>query len=296
MALIIREIRAGTWWERTYVVLVVLAMNAVGVCVGTGQLIVFLMPPLLLALFLVVDGPNNWPRDAAAALLFLIVLVKPSVSAPFFWLLLILARRWRPAILTVMGYVLLTWWAVLFQPLDLLTLLREWLGRAVAGAATGGYGNLQLALAAIGGRAWMLPGSLVVLLALGVWVYRQRNQDVWLLLGVAGIVARVWSYHRVYDDVLILLPAVALYRVAKEHRVVTAALLCGLLVASLVAPGPWHDTVPPWRDWYDALHVWVWLLALGYLLWWTNHSAGDRISRSSIAAPRGLSNGMTRAD
>ena len=36
--------------------------------------------------------------------------------------------------------------------------------------------------------------------------------DVWAQLGVSAIVARLWSYHRLYDDLLIVIPVIANYR------------------------------------------------------------------------------------
>lgn len=269
--LLIQASGAATTRERVFLTLLVLGSNAVGVCVGNGQLILFLMPVLLLALLLVARGPVDWRRDLLAAVLFLVTLVKPSVSAPFFWLMIVLPRRLRPAILVVLGYAALTLAAATFQEAGLPLLLRDWLWRGSTSAAPNGYGHLQILLAGLGLRSWMFPASLVILMALGIWCYRQRDADVWLLLGVTGIVARVWAYHRVYDDVLLMLPLITLYRLAKHHGVSTnpggvAAGLCGLLSLTLIAPGPWHNIAPPWRDLYDGFHVGTWLAALGYLL------------------------------
>jgi len=269
--LIARETCATTTWERAFVTLIILAMNAAGVCIGNGQLIVLLLPPLLAAIFLVARGPASWPRDLIAATLFVTVLVKPTVTAPFFWLLLFLPGRVRPALITAAGYATLTMLAAWLRNGDVLALLHQWIIRGAAEASAAGYGNLQLALSSIALSDWILPASLVVLAAVGTWIYRHRHADLWLLLGVTGVVARIWSYHRVYDDVLIVLPAVALYRVARqagspsnERRAAGSA--AALLVATLVAPGPWHDIAQPWRNAYDAMHVIVWLMALSYLM------------------------------
>jgi hypothetical protein len=40
---------------------------------------------------------------------------------------------------------------------------------------------------------------------------------LWLLLGVTALVARFWTYHRWYDDLLILLPMIALFRIAQQR-------------------------------------------------------------------------------
>jgi hypothetical protein len=279
VALIARE-TCTTTWERAFVTLIVLAMNAVGVCIGNGQLILFLLPPLLAAIFLVARGPASWPRDLVAAALFVAVLVKPTVTAPFFWLLLFLPGRLRPALMTAAGYATLTLLAAWFRNGDAWVLMHQWITRGAAEASAAGYGNLQLALSSIGLSDWIMPASLVVLAAAGAWIYRHRHIDPWLLLGVTGVVARIWSYHRVYDDVLIVLPAIALYRVARdaasssmERR--AAGSLAALLVATLVAPGPWHDIAQPWRNAYDAMHVVVWLMALSHLMRVTSRAPAD---------------------
>ena len=44
--------------------------------------------------------------------------------------------------------------------------------------------------------------SLILLGGLGAWVYRFRRVDVWLLIGVSAVIARLWTYHRTYDDLL----------------------------------------------------------------------------------------------
>ena len=65
---------------------------------------------------------------------------------------------------------------------------------------------------------WQTPASLLVLFLLGCWTLRHRAGDVGLIFGVTAIVARFWTYHRVYDDLLILLPMVALFPIATPRR------------------------------------------------------------------------------
>ena len=71
--------------------------------------------------------------------------------------------------------------------------------------------HLYSLLASLGLQQWNLPASFLVLVALGIWTYRYRREDLWLLLGVTGIVARLWSYHLIYDNLLIVFSEVELY-------------------------------------------------------------------------------------
>ena len=105
--LIVRESKAITLLERAFVALIPLSMYATGATIGNGQLIIHLLPALLFGLLLLYSRPSGWRTDLSAAFLILLTLVKPSVSVPFFWMLLF-ALRVRPAVLVTLGYVGLT--------------------------------------------------------------------------------------------------------------------------------------------------------------------------------------------
>ncbi len=69
-------------------------------------------------------------------------------------------------------------------------------------------------------------------------------------MGVAALIARAATYHRWYDDLLLLLPLIALFRLAKMEgqspRVaVGAGALFGALWLSLLAPGALYVLPPP---------------------------------------------------
>src|SRR5262249_15623897 len=133
-------------------------------------------------------------------------------------------------------YLALTVIAVAFQKFDFSGLLQAWLVRSVEGAAReaagGAYGNVHSWLAVVGLEQWNMPASMGVLLLLGYWTYRYRDADLWLVLGVTAIVARLWIYHRSYDDVLVLFPMITLFRIAKHDSSKTGYdLLAGVILA-----------------------------------------------------------------
>jgi hypothetical protein len=142
-------------------------------------------------------------------------------------------------LLVALGYLALTLLALASQPMDFATLFREWQARSEALATTAGSANLHRTMARFALDRWLLPLSFTALAVLGYWTYRNRNADLWLLLGVAAIFARFWTYHRDYDDVLILLPAIALLRVARRADGgvdVFAGLLLALTIATWLVP------------------------------------------------------------
>jgi hypothetical protein len=239
--LIVRESGASTVLERAFVALLLLSMRGTEYTVTIGQFTVLLLPLLLVGLLLLYDRRRGWGRDLLAGVLLLLALVKPPVSAPFLLIALFLPGGLRPTILVALGYAALNFFAVSYQEADLATLLREWLTRSSELAVHAGTANLHIWLAAIGLEKWILPTSLLVFAGLGLWIYRHRHVDLWLLMAVAAIVARFWTYHRAYDDLLLLLPEVALFRLAKRGPSdggidVAAAALLALAAIGMLAP------------------------------------------------------------
>jgi hypothetical protein len=265
--LIIRESKADTLLERLFVAFMPLSMYATGATIGNGQLIIHLLPALLLGLLLLYSRPAAWHTDLSAAFLIVLTLVKPSVSVPFFWIVLI-AVRVRPAVLVALGYVGLTLFAMSFQDSSPSTLLRELLAQPSLGQR--GQANLQAWLANLGLKEWAFPAAALLLAILGLWTYLHRNVDFWLLLGVTALVARLWTYHRWYDDLLILLPMVALFRIAKTGAADGSDILAGVLlvitVLAMLAPGGLYLFPSPWNTIYMTGQVIVWFAVLFFLV------------------------------
>ena len=269
--LIVRESGAETRLERAFVALLLLSMNATGVTIGNGQLIIHCLPFLLSGLFLLHRGRGDWRDDLLAALLILVALVKPSITAFFFWAVLFFPGRLRPAVLVVSVYLALTLFAAAFQGGGLPTLIAGWLRNSADVGARLGYGNLEMWFADVGLPGWGILASLLVLGILGVWTYIHRDVDIWLLLGVTALVARMAVYHMVYDDLLVLLPMVTLFRIAKRAEAadgddVVAGVLLAVLVLVMLAPARLQFPSSPWSPLFAIGHVSVWLVVLLFLL------------------------------
>jgi hypothetical protein len=102
VALIVRESGAGTRTAKVFVALMLLSMNAAGVTLGNGQLILHVLP-FLLAGILALRDSRELRSDLFAAVCIVVALVKPSITAPFLWLVLVLARRVRPVAMIVVA-------------------------------------------------------------------------------------------------------------------------------------------------------------------------------------------------
>jgi hypothetical protein len=229
-------------------------------------------------------------EDLIASGLIVVAMAKPQIAAPFLWLVLFLPRSWRPALLVGIGYGLLTLFALYFPEATLGEMIHALRSRNAAFAVVSGHGNasnLHVWLGMLGLLTWIFPASLLVWLVLGFWIYRHRDADLWVLLGVAAIVACFWTYHRWYDDVLLLLPMVALVRMAKRGSAAAGVLLGGTVLLSL-APGGLFLLPPPLNTVYVVGQTVLWMTTLVFLITSSGRGAGSRPGHAaSIASGSG---------
>jgi hypothetical protein len=247
--------------DRTFVVVMMLSLNAVGVTIGNGQLILHILPALLAAILLMRRADGAW-SDALAALCLIAGAAKPTVAGPFLWVALFASRRWQPIVFAAAGYGALTWLAATFQVGSVVGLVRDWLAQNRPDIA-GGYGDIQSALVNTRFVAAAMPAAIVVFVAHGIWAYRHRRADLWIQLGVAALVARLWAYHRVYDDVLIFVPMLALFRIARLERTddgrdLIAGIVLALGVVAMALPARLETSASPWPWLFVGGHVMMW--------------------------------------
>jgi hypothetical protein len=145
-----------------------------------------------------------------------------------------------------------------------------------------GYGAVPIWLAQSGHSNLIMPFTFAALLGMGLWVWKSRNADRWLLLGGLALMARLWAYHQLYDDMLNLLAFVALLRLAGGRAGNTEpdrAALVVLLIAMTTIPGPATPLRFP-QGWLSpVLSGWqtgVRLLMLGVIVERTWANASER--------------------
>lgn len=266
---LIRESEASTLQERLFILLLLPSMYATGATIGNGQLILHLLPPLL-TVFVLIRKPPTWTRDMLVAILFVISLMKPAIAVPFFWIILFGGGGLRSGFLCVAGYLAVTWIAIIPQDSNLPVLISDWLARGSAAAVRGGYANIHSWLTALQLQAWILPVSLILLLLLGIWTYSNRKANVWILLGVTGYVSRFWVYHRLYDDLLVLIPMIAMFRIAHGEIPLKIKILAGVILfanwAAALAPARLLSFPQPWNILFELLQTICWMAGLLFLL------------------------------
>jgi len=272
--IVVRESETDSVAARCAVGLLPVSVYAARAVMVNGQFALHLLPPLLAGLLLLHRRRPSWGRDLGATALLLISLAKPTLSIPFMWAVLAARGPWRPAVLLGLGYGGLTLLASLFQPAGAVRLFGQFLASADGAASTAArdsHANLHAWIDALGlGHGYTLA-SLIALLAVGWWTLsRARGTDPWLTFGVAATVARFWTFHFRYDDMLLLVPMVALIRVVARREPGSsidrgAVLALGLLGASLLIPARLLLPPYPWQA-IEAAQTLVWLGALGVLL------------------------------
>lgn len=282
--LLVRASLATSRVEKVFVVLMLLAMNSTGVTIGNGQRILHLLPAILASLALLYRESRTLLHELGGSALYLFALIQPAITVPFGWLVLFSPRGWRPVAVIGTAYVALTVFAKSFQSASLDTLLKDWIALSSFMASSNGYGNLSIWLADLGLAEWSLAASLLVLLGLGLWLYTHRSVDRWVLIGVTALVARFWVYHMLYDDVLVVLAMLALFRIAKQESENTTGIIAGMLLAvnvlAMLFLANWLILPAPWHFIFVGGHTVVWLIDLIFLV---GHARQQR-SWSSVGA------------
>jgi hypothetical protein len=251
----VRESGAESTEEKLCVALLPLAMFSTGVAFGNGQLVIHALTASTAAMLLLYRSRGRflWELGAAACMLF--ALVKPNLTAPFFWIFLLVPRRKHAAVYVIVGYVLLTILGASLQPASLVDQFRGFVARGleVTGRSIG-YGAVPLWMMDAGLADLIMPFTLLALGGMGIWVWASRHADLWLIYGGLAIMTRVWAYHQLYDDVLNLFAFIALIRLAKGsagNREPDRLAWVMLLVALTTLPGP----ATPLRFWHGWISV-----------------------------------------
>jgi hypothetical protein len=277
IALFVRYARQPGPLGLTFVVLIPMASYGVTWSIGNGQFGVHLLPCALVSILLVHRPTPRWSTDLIAALAMVFALTKPTLVAPLAWLIAT-CGRWRPVLMTATLYIAATVFAAAFQPDDPITLTRRWLrdgSHAAAYSSEVGEHNVQTWLIKTGlvefdrhrneqrtkDTHWKTIISLTLFAAAGAWALAYRRVDLWLRLGALALVCRFWVYHRMYDDLLLLVPILALLRLARAGPIGIAAVLAMMNIILAVAPVTFRR-IPGWPH----MVALTWLTTLGYLM------------------------------
>ena len=274
IVLLIRESKANSLTERFLVALLLLSMNGTGVTIGNGQLGIHILAALVPALLLIqrkeTDGRDALPAEILVAFLVLFALAKPTITVPFLWIIFFAPHGKRILFVTFTAYLAITLLALSFQEQSAAAVLESWFRRASTVATERGYGNLHAFLSSIHMDSWMAPASLAVFGLLGIWMHFHRDVDLWILIGITALVARFWTYHRYYDDLLIILPMISLFRITKSSGAGNVqGIFAGLLLSiiSFFNLARLYNISKLRFELITSANVILWILTMAFLLY-----------------------------
>jgi hypothetical protein len=263
--------------ETALVALFILAIYPTGITIGNGQLILFILPAILTAVLICRNGVRTPLREALGSALLLFSTVKLTVAAPFFLITLIPQRALRVIIIVAAAYIFLTFLALSFRDINIIQYLSRWVEVNSNIITSGGYANIHHFLGSFGMKYLLLPSSLILLAASGLWVYKYRKTDIWVQLGVIAIIARLWTYHRFYDDLLILIPIVAVFRLLRSGELSgnqrrSAGLILILSCLGLLSPVFFLQLPPPIGTLFRTGQAVIWISMLVFLIYYSYRS------------------------
>jgi hypothetical protein len=239
-----------------------------------GHVLPFMVIALAAGAAAILLSRTSVSADIAAAACLALSLSKPTLAPPLVAAILISAWRWRPTVLTAAFYGTAAVAASLAHGGNPITLHLSWLRannqRSVDDELGSALPNVHGWLDSIGFGPWGPLAALVILAAFCAWAMQRRSVDVWVLLGIAAVVARLWSYHRPYDDAVLFLAALALMRLAHGPKTMRRAaahvLLAGTCLALLTPTWALFEIAPTARLVVYNIQTALWIALLVFLL------------------------------
>jgi hypothetical protein len=231
------------------------AMSANCTTLGIGQYGIIVVGQLVLCLWALSRG-----RAATAGMWLGLAAAKPILSAPF-GLAFLLPWRLR-ALLAVAGVLLvanaLAWWQTGAPPLEMVAQMLR-LGQAFAHDS---YGPMN-ALTALGVPLVIaeVVTAVTCTAAAALLIARWKEAPVLIHFAIAAVAARLWSYHHLYDNLVLVFLLIALGDLA-NRRPTKWALAAFLAVGlSLWAPGKWNVLLA-----FQIAQILIWIAGLAVLL------------------------------
>jgi hypothetical protein len=239
---------------RLFPIACVFSMNAIGTTLGNGQWGIILCTLLALTTFLLRRSACAFP-----ALLYAISLLKPTFGFTHAAVFL-KKNNWKCFIFAGL-FTAFSWmatsWHLGINPTRMLSQMLEQTTRW----ADVSY-SIPDALPLVGiPRSAAMLGCMVAGLSGAAWLLRIDHRDPIYELAVCTTLARVFAYHQLYDNVMLVFLVMAHARhVLSSTRLSDFAIL-SLLLFSVWIPGRFTD-LPT----VQVLQIVVWLSSLGWLV------------------------------
>ncbi len=255
--------------HRLFMVSCALSANSVGTTLGNGQWGLILCA-LLVLIPLQLDKGKWW----APALYYAFTLLKPTFS--FTHVVMMWRRKAWPAFLlagTLTAVVtMVISWQVKTNPLMMISQMLEQTAR---------WDDISYSIAdaivALGiHRGAVMLGCMTLAVALSWAMLRGIRADAILELAVCGTLARVFTYHQLYDNVLIIFLVLASAQLFLKKGRWNDLTILGLLLVSVWLPGRFTGLVP-----VQVFQISIWTASL-YWLVHQHRQEGQKLSNLQI--------------
>jgi phosphate starvation-inducible membrane PsiE len=214
-------------------------------------------------------------RPVAGGILFGLATLKPQISV-LFGLSFLARRQWR-ALVAATAYVVLatlfTWVMTKTNPIEMLeqmyALAQRWAYHPnpfiheQIGLGCNSFTSVLIDLQ-LAPRVATPLAAITGLLLTGVLMWLWQNSSTLTLFAIVATTGRLWSYHRPYDDVMLIFLIVALGKLVITHRSMGTVFAFCLVGLSLWAPFP--KAFPPLP--VQIAIISSWLFGLAVLLMW----------------------------
>lgn len=251
-----------------------LAMSSVVTALGLGQNSPFMVAALVGCYMLVANG-----HPVAAGLCLGFALAKPQISLLFVLPLLVTGQFLALAVAA--AYVVVATLLVCSMTgLTPIELTRDW-QVYIAGIKWPGYGPYQVLIdAGLPERAVLVSSALVFGGAATAAIAVLRDRPLLVLFAIAAVAGRLWSYHQLYDNLMIVFLLVALGELALRSAARPALIMFLLVGVTVWAPGRFCDVAA-----FQWFQMFTWLAGAGMAAAASTRAVGDvrTVPRSVMA-------------
>ncbi len=231
------------------------AISSISTAMGIGQCSVVLTAALALSL----HGLER-RRDTAGALWLGIAAAKPILSGPF-GLAFLIPWRMRGLLVLAAFFVVvngLVWLATGASPAEMVVQMLRGGQEFVHDSYGPMNALLYLGVPPVAAQLVTAVGCVAAAAALiALW----RRATLLVTFAIAAVAARLWSYHHLYDNIVLVFLLIALGELAwRRPGIATTAAFLAVGV-SLWAPGKLSDLLP-----FQIFQMLAWVLGLAFLL------------------------------
>ncbi|GFE71023.1 glycosyltransferase family 87 protein [Chroococcus sp. FPU101] len=201
---------------------------------------------------------KNW--NLLAGLAFGVAMIKPNISALYIFVLLI--RRRIKALISFSIYLTFATLVICYLTKLSPFYLMEGMFRYSSYFAKQGYSLINVLMNfGLDSEVATFVAPLLGLIVITIISYLCRNYSLLTLFAIASFVGRVWTYHRVYDNVMLIFLVFALLNLTFQNPKKLNIIVLSLLLITLWLPA--RITTLPY---VEISQMAIWVISLVYLL------------------------------